>query len=594
MSPDNGGFSDELSSRRPDAAGALNMSQNSLHSAGNMILPADAAITAHRLRLLSDIGLALSAERDIHRLLSLILKKARELTEADAGSIYTVQRTDESQKDDSDDDSGGINLHFRAAQNDSKAELNTNVTFPVSSSSLAGYTALHGETLCFDDAYNLPDNAPHRFNPDFDQKNGYRTKSMLVVPLKNHAGQVIGVLQLINRKRNPHQSLADESGNVTEENAAAEVIPFDSERVELASTLASQAAVALENTQLLEQIEKLFASFVTAAASAIEDRDPTTSGHSARVTEMTLAMARAATEATEGPFKDVHFSSQELRELSYAGMLHDFGKIGVREKILTKSHKLEPTYFQGVRDRLIILARDKEKEGADKKIALLLELPREQALSEIQKIDEETRRKVAEIEEDIRLLTQINDPAVTYVPDEEYAQQLMVLRKIIKMTYTDEKGFSSPVLSDEEYQTLCVRRGSLTPAEFEEIKRHAQLSYEFLERIEWTPEFAAIPELAWCHHEKLNGTGYPRGINGHQIPLRARMMTVADIFDALTASDRPYKKSMPAERALQILELEARNERIDSDIVDLFISHGIYKICENHPGTHPILNPDAK
>ncbi len=548
---------------------------------------------AHRLRLLNDIGLALSAERDIHRLLNLILKKARELTESDAGSIYTVQHTDRT-KDGTAHyyEPDSINLHFRAAQNDSKPNLNTNVTFPVSSSSLAGYAALHGETLCFDDCYHLPEEAPHRFNPDFDQKNGYRTKSVLVVPLKNHAAQVIGVLQLINRKRDVHQSLADENGNVTEETVAREVIPYDSERAELAATLASQAAVALENTQLLEQIENLFASFVTAASSAIEDRDPSTSGHSARVTEMTMALASAASEATEGPFKDVYFSSQELRELSYACILHDFGKIGVREKILIKSHKLEPTAFLGLRDRLIILARVTEKEGAEKKISLLLELPREEALIEIQKVDAETRQKVAELEEDIRLLTQINNPAITYVPDEEYTQQIMVLRKMIQMTYIDEKGEASPILSQDEYKALCVRRGSLTPVEFEEIKRHAQLSYEFLERIEWTPEFANIPELAWCHHEKLNGTGYPRGIGGDRIPLRARMMTVADIFDALTASDRPYKKSMPAERALQILELEARNERLDIDVVELFISHAIYKICENHLSNYPILSAD--
>ena len=564
-------------------------SQNSAHSAHKE------GIIAHRLRLLSDIGLALSAERDIHRLLNLILKKARELTESDAGSIYTVQRTNNTENNTQNAAADSVNLHFRAAQNDSKPNLNTNVTFPVSSSSLAGYAALHGETFCFDDAYQLPKNAPYRFNSDFDIKNGYRTKGVLVVPLKNHAGQVTGVLQLINRKRDANKSLADENGIVTEESVAREVIAFDSERAELAATLASQAAVALENTQLLEQIEKLFASFVTAAASAIEDRDPSTSGHSARVTEMTMALARAASQATEGPFKDVQFSSRELRELSYAGMLHDFGKIGVREKVLTKSHKLEPAYFLGVRDRLIILARDKEKEGAEKKIALLLELPRAEALLQMQKVDEETQKQVADIEEDIRLLTQINDPAVTYVPDEEYTQQIMVLRKMIQTSYHGEKGASSPILSHEEYQTLCVRRGSLTPAEFEEIKQHAQLSYEFLQRIQWTPEFAAIPELAWCHHEKINGTGYPRGIGGDQIPLRARMMTVADIFDALTAADRPYKKSMPAERALQILELEARNERVDADVVELFISHGIYKICANHPGTYSIfyLDEDA-
>lgn len=578
-SPD--GKLDSINAPRLNMSGAMSGTMK-----GTVSGTADAAVTAHRLRLLSDIGLALSAERDIHRLLDLILTIARELTTADAGSIYTVQTTADGVNDDKKQNAAsedGINLHFRAAQNDSKPKLNTNVTFPVSSSSLAGYTALQGDTLCFDDAYQLPPDAPYRFNPDFDHKNGYRTKSVLVVPLKNHAGRVIGVLQLINRKRDARINLAPDGGALLEETVAREVVPFDEERIELAATLASQAAVALENTQLLEQIEALFASFVAAASSAIEDRDPSTSGHSQRVTRMTMAMAQAASQATEGPFKDVTFTSQEMRELSYAGLLHDFGKIGVREKILTKSHKLEPNYFQGVRDRLVILARDIEKAGAEKKIALLLELPREEAALAMQKCDEETRRQVAQIEEDIRLLTQINNPAVTYVPDEEYARQLSVLRKLIKMTYTDEKGDASPILTDEEYQTLCVRRGSLTPQEFEDIKRHAQLSYEFLERISWTPEFAAIPELAWCHHEKLNGSGYPRGIGGDQIPLRARMMTVADIFDALTASDRPYKKSMPAERALQILELEARNGRIDPDIVELFIEHRIYELCETHP-----------
>ncbi len=532
-------------------------------------------VTAHRLRLLSDIGLALSAERDIDRLLNLILRKARELTGADAGSIYIVSegRHDGTTADD-------ITLHFRAAQNDSKSELNTNVTFPVSSSSLAGYSALRGERLCFEDAYQLPLDAPYRFNPDFDREHSYRTKSVLVLPLKNHSGEVTGVLQLINRKRDPDILLTDENGIVTEAIAAREVLPFDDERVELAATLASQAAVALENNQLLRQIEALFESFVTAAASAIEDRDPSTRNHSLRVTAMTIALAEAADAAISGPYKDVHFSPQEIKELRYASLLHDFGKIGVRENILIKSHKLDPLYFQAVKDRLVLLARECEKQCAEKKVQLLLELPREAALSALGECDEQLQRELAEIQEDARLLTQINDPAINYVPDEEYARQLAVLCKIANLTYRDEKGECRPVLSREEFEALCVRRGSLTNSEFEQIKEHARLSFEFLQRISWTPEFAAVPELAYGHHEKLNGSGYPRGITAEQIPLGTRMMTVADIFDALNAADRPYKKAMPADRALQILELEARNGRLDSDVVDLFIECEIYKIVE--------------
>ncbi len=535
-----------------------------------------AAVAAHRLRLLSDIGLALSAERDIQLLLNLILRKARELTGADAGSIYTVQQ-DQSGRATADD----VTLHFRAAQNDSKSELNTNVTFPVGASSLAGYAALRGETLCFDDAYQLPEDAPYRFNPDFDRQHAYRTKSVLVVPLKNHLGEVIGVLQLINRKRDPNVSLADGNGAVTEEMVASAVLPFDSDRAELAATLASQAAVALENNQLLQKIETLFESFVLASSSAIEDRDPSTSGHSARVTAMTLALAEAASEADSGPFKDVYYSPRELKELRYAGLLHDFGKIGVREKILTKSHKLDPYYFEGVKDRLVLLTREREKVCAEKKIAALLDLPREEALVAMRLCDEELKHELAEIEEDARLLTQINDPAINYVSDEEYTRQLMVLNKLANIQYTDALGERRPLLTPEEHETLCVRRGSLTPWEFEQIKEHAQLSFEFLQRISWTAEFASVPEIAWGHHEKLNGSGYPRGIKGDQISLRTRMMTVSDIFDALTASDRPYKKAMPADRALQILELEARNGRLDPDVVELFIERGIYKIVED-------------
>jgi HD-GYP domain-containing protein (c-di-GMP phosphodiesterase class II) len=537
--------------------------------------PRDAAtVAAHRLRLLSDIGLALSAERDIHRLLDLILTKARDLTGADAGSIYTVHEEPDGLASDS------INLHFRAAQNDSKSELNTKVTFPVGASSLAGYAALRGETLCFDDAYRLPSDAPYRFNPDFDRKHNYRTKSVLVVPLKNHIGEVIGVLQLINRKRDPQMSLADGEGVVTEEMAEREVVPFDNERAELAATLASQAAVALENNQLLQKIEALFESFVTAAASAIEDRDPTTSGHSLRVTAMTLALAEAATEATGGPFADVYFSPRELKELRYAGLLHDFGKIGVRENILIKSHKIDPGYFEAIKDRLVLLAREREKHCADKKIAALLDLPREEAILVMRQCDEDLKHELAEIQEEVRLLTQINDPVINYVPDEDYARQLMVLNKLANTTYANESGESRPILSPEEHQTLSVRRGSLTPYEYKQIQRHAQLSFEFLQRISWTSEFSSVPELAYCHHEKLNGTGYPRGITAEQIPLRARMMTVADIFDALTASDRPYKKAMPADRALQILELEARNGLLDPDVVELFIERAVYRVVE--------------
>lgn len=540
------------------------------------ILPTSPAVTdlglpeshtaARRLRHLSEIGLALSAERDIRRLLAMILSTSRELTLADGGTLYIVEPSPDGEK----------KLFFRAAQNDSII-VDTNMSFAVSSSSLAGHVALTGEMLRFDDVYQLAPDAPYKFNPLFDLEHGYRTKSVLVVPLKNHDNQVIGVLQLINRKRRREVLLRDPK--IVER----EVVGFDEEMADLAATLASQAAVALDNNLLLQEIEVLFESFVVAASSAIEDRDPSTSGHSQRVTLLTIELARAVSTTNEGPYSNVRFSPAQMKELRYAGLLHDFGKIGVRENILTKSHKIEPVHFEGIKNRILALRRQREAFGATRKIEFLLneELPREEVSPILQKIDEELGHELENLEADAHLLEKCNDPAIMLTPAEEWAEMAAMLERLSSLTYCDAQNQPRPLLTPTEKHALSVRRGSLTPDEFEQIKRHAQLSFDFLQRIPWTGGLKDVPHIAHGHHERNDGSGYPLGVCGNQLPLQTKMMAIADVYDALTAADRPYKRALPPEEALKILRLDANAGKLDSDLLDIFETRGIYKVTEN-------------
>jgi HD-GYP domain-containing protein (c-di-GMP phosphodiesterase class II) len=532
-----------------------------------------------RLKLLNEIGLALSAVRDIDMLLDLILSKARELTGADAGSLYLI---DNSNTASTNDDT----LYFRKAQNDS-IYVDTSRSFPVGPSSLAGYVALTGKTMVFEDVYRLPPDAPYQFNQSFDKANCYRTKSVLVVPMHNHKGGMLGVLQLINRKRHREVKLTDEA--IVEQ----EVLPFDDELTDLAASLASQASVAVQNSQFVSSIRSLFRSFVDASASAIEDRDPCTSGHSRRVTALTLAMAKAAHASQDGPFKDVQFSPIEIDALEYAGKLHDFGKIGVPEHVLTKSHKLKPEDYEKIKGRLFALRQERRAYYAHEMSRAWrcqsLETEKtdgaRDAATVCAGLEQQLQAELKEFEALFQMLARANNPAVTFLPDEEFGQQQLQVHRLAQMTYEDETGKRCPIIEEKEIRALGIRKGSLTQEEFHQIQSHAQLSYEFLKKIHWTEEYARIPLIAWGHHEKLNGKGYPRGVTAEEIPLETRMMTVADIFEALTA-ERPYKRPMPLDRALSILSEEAEKGDLDKDVVQLFIKEKIYEVLHEDIGTH--------
>ncbi len=506
--------------------------------------------TRKQLEELNTIGVRLSAERDTDVLLDLVLTKAREITHSDAGSIYLVEESEQ----------GRRQLRFKLAQNDSVTVPFAEFTLPIDEQSVVGHVALTGEILQLDDAYVLPEGSPFHINRDFDVKAGYRTKSMLVVPMKTPAGEIIGALQLINCKRD--MGLLFSSAEAAEH----EALPYPARFRDLAASLGSQAAVALQNSRLYASIRTLFEGFVQASVTAIESRDPTTSGHSFRVADLTVALAVAADRADHAPFRDLRFSPDELKELRYASLLHDFGKVGVREEVLVKAKKLHAAQLDQIRQRAEILKRGLELKFARRKLDHLLEEGRERYLGEAPALDAELAALLAELDQQVKAVAAANEPTVMA---EEVASGI---RQLAVKTFVDHLGERHTLITPDEARILSIARGSLTEDEYRQIQSHVVHTYQFLRQIPWTRELRRIPEIARSHHEKLNGSGYPEGRRDTDIPVQARMMTISDIFDALTASDRPYKAAVSVERALDILDHERRAGAIDSALLDLFVT----------------------
>ena len=497
--------------------------------------------------------------------MDLILQKTREITGADAGSLYLVHRGGEPLN------GGGpqaSHLRFKLTQNDSVQFAYREHTLPLSDSSMAGYCALHGEVVELADAYRIPKGRPYRFNSSYDQESGYRTRSLLVLPMKTGKGEVLGVLQLINCKRNAKARL----GNATD--VRRWVHPFPERAVRLGLSLASQAAVAYENSRLYQDIANLFDGFVNAAVKAIEQRDPTTSGHSQRVCAMTVALAEAVDHEPRGPYGDLRFSREQMKELRYAALLHDFGKVGVREEVLVKAKKLYPLQFMRVLDRFDYIRRDIEARIAQQKVETLQKFSRREAEKRLLALDEEAARLLGDLNRYTEFIGRANEP--TLLPTSDFE----LLQEISQITYRDTRGTERPYLSSDEVRFLSIPRGSLDEDERRQIESHVVHSFNFLAQNPWTSEYRGIPEIARAHHEKLNGKGYPFGLVGDQIPVQAKMMTICDIFDALSASDRPYKRAVPTDRALDILKLCARDEEIDSELFRVFLDAQVYRLAQ--------------
>ena len=500
----------------------------------------------YELGELIECARAITTERDIDRLLDLILGKARYITGCDAGSLYVVEGEGEDRL-----------LRFKLSQNDSVAFDSREFTVPLTPRSIAGAAVLLGSPINIDDVYELPPGSPYGFDRSFDEKVGYRTRSMLTVPLVSSDGEAIGVIQLINKKRDPDRKLTSPAS------AMEEVVPFDDRSEELVWTLAAQAGVSLNNALLTEEIRRIFEGFVRASVEAIESRDPTTSGHSRRVAELTLGLARAVERESTGPYRDVAFGAHDLREIEYASLLHDFGKIGVREQVLVKAKKLHEPELTAIQSRIELAMRGAEAEILRRKVRLL---ERGGGRDELAALDDELARTHAELSEALALVEAANEPTVLSGGDFRRIEELG------RASYLDVRGNQRPLLTTAEVASLSVPRGSLTPTEYDEIRMHVVHTYNFLSRIPWGKSFRRVPQIAGSHHERLNGTGYPNRLRGEEIPVQSKLMSVSDIFDALTASDRPYKKAVPLARALDILSLEVKDHHLDGELVRIFVA----------------------
>ncbi len=508
---------------------------------------------------LHSVGMALSGERDPEKLLALILTKSREISGADAASFYLV----ESEK----------NLRFKLTQNISLDwQMSENRLIPIDEKSLAGYVAKTGEVLNLLDVYYIPTSYMFTFNRSFDEKSGYRTKSMVVVPMKNHVNEIIGVIQLINKRIDfetlvPGQKLIEEN-----------ILPFSRNDLDLLLSLASQAAIAIENSKLYEDIKNLFEGFVKASIVAIEARDPTTCGHSERVAALTVAFARKVGEMKDGPFRDVVFGDVALTEIRYASLLHDFGKVGVREEILVKAKKLFPHELDVLKIRYFFIRKSFEADYYRNCFEYLREKGKS-AFEIVQPAWEANfRSQLEELDEILNFLLGANEPTVL---EEGNFQRLLEIAKRQYKSPFDGKSFD--YLSQREMQVLSIRRGSLSEAERTEIESHVTHTFNFLSKIPWTRNLKRVPEIAYAHHEKLNGRGYPNHLDGRQIPVESKLMTICDIFDALTARDRPYKRAIPYEKAFDIMYNEVKQGLLPKDFLDLFVEAKIYKVIENFP-----------
>ena len=606
-----------------------------LQSAFRLLAVQSAEDAARMLEDVIEIGRALASEKDLDTLLSLILTHARSLTGADGASIYTREahgsasvaggrtpgateahgsasvpyrdvqmprahdcmdaggratpgavaedaqerpaggttpgmeevgpRREQRPRTPGAADRDGV-LYFRLWQNASTtATANAQKTL-VGEYSIAGYVARSGETVLLDDAYAIPESAPYRFNPASDRAIDYHTKSLLTLPLTNKGGEVVGVLQLINRKDRPDVLLR------TPDDVATHVRSFDARSRQLAQALAGQAGVAIENSMLYADIERLFEGFIKASVQAIESRDPTTAGHSFRVADFTERLAVAVDRGGDAGLRNIRFSREQLREIRYAALLHDFGKVGVREDVLVKAKKLYPHQLELLTQRFKFARLSISHQAYRKLLDLFEEVEHDPDEFRVRRkeLEQAVTAEHQRLEQYLHTVLRANEPTVLH------ASAPLELREVQAYSFPDGEG-GMPLLHDFEFADLTLPKGSLTAQERVEIESHVTHTFEFLSLIPWTRDLARLPEFAYAHHEKLDGSGYPRGLAQADIPVPARMMTISDIYDALTAPDRPYKLAVSVERALDILGAEARANKIDATLLKVFIESGAYR-----------------
>lgn len=508
-----------------------------------------------RLEELNGVGISLSKEKDTNRLLEAILVAAKKITNADGGTLYRV-----------DTESGLV--HFEILRTDSLNIAMGGTTgvevpfYPVrlysedgtpNNSMVVAYSVLQDETVNIADAY-AADGFDFTGTKNFDRKTGYRSKSFLTVPMKNHEDEVIGVLQLINAKHR----------------VSGEIVPFSEADQHLAESLASQAAVALTNRALIDQLETLFESFISLINAAIDDKSPYTGGHCQRVPMLTMMIAEAVNDTNSGPLAGFSMNDKDRYELKIAGLLHDCGKVTTPVHVVDKATKLQTIF-----DRIGLIDTRTEVIKRDAEIAMLKAklAARDNPNGEWEKAERELKARLRQINEDRQFLRFCNFGSEAM--REEDQERVREIARTYR--WTDVDGNEADFLTADEMQNLTIRSGTLTQDERKIINHHIEVTIQMLESLPWPRHLKNVPEYAGGHHERMDGKGYPRGLRRDQMSVQARIMGIADIFEALTAKDRPYKKGKTLTESLQILGKFKMGGHIDPDLFDIFVSKEVYK-----------------
>ena len=518
---------------------------------------------------LANIGLALSKEKNMSKLLEMILIEAKRIANSDGGTLYMM--TDDNR------------LRFEIMMTDS-LDFHMGGTsgkeipfYPVklydeegnpNKSMIAAYVGLTGETVNIPDAYKAK-GFDFSGTKMFDEKTGYHSQSFLTVPLKNHEDEIIGVLQLLNAQNNNTKK----------------IIPFGSDIQEMVEALASQAAVAITNKNLIKDLEALFESFIKLIASAIDAKSPYTGGHCARVPEITMLLAKAVQETIDGPFADISFTDKEMYELKIAAWLHDCGKVATPEFVVDKSTKLETIYdrVNEVETRFAALKRDEQIKSLKNELKVERDdsLSKEEKLIKIKTLKSKYLKKLRELKSDLEFIKESNIGGEFMSGDKKDR-----VHNISNYRWKPN-GKMENFLSEDEVYNLTIPRGTLTAEERKVINDHIVVTINMLEELPYPKHLKNVPEFAGGHHEKLDGTGYPKGLTKDEMSVQARIMAIADIFEALTAKDRPYKKGKTLSQAMRILGFMKNDAHIDVDLFDIFVKDKIYlKYAEEH------LDPD--
>jgi len=520
----------------PDPTGGPHL--NHPDGPGNVRALGFSAKQIRQIRKLTQIGRALSAERNIERLLEMIVEEAREFTDADGGALYIM----------SDDET---ELQFAIVQTETlrvrMGGTGGKITWkPVrlkkpdgspNHENVSAHVALTGNTVNIPDVYTAG-GFDFRGTKKFDTQTGYRSKSMLVVPMKNHENDIIGVLQLLNA-RNEERS---------------EVISFSAECQEMTESLASQAAVALSNNRLIHNLEVLIESFIRAIATAIDEKSPYTGGHVRRVADLTMTIARKINDATDGPYADVRFSDDQMKELQTAAWLHDVGKVTTPECVVDKATKLATIF-----DRIELLRLRFEVCGLQ---ARLRRLNKDADLESMAADNDDGMEPI--LREEFHFLSEANRGS------ERMSDEMMERVRTIAGRTWKLDGKMEPLLSPDEILNLNIRQGTLSAKERDIIQNHAAMTYKILSQLPFPKKMKHVPDYAAAHHEALNGRGYPRGLDATRLPLQPRILALADVFEALTAKDRPYREGKTLPDALHILTMMVRDGHIDPDLFALF------------------------